>query len=149
MYVMYNSQERTKLDPKSRKCIFLGYADGVKGYRLWDLTACNVVVSKDVIFAENKLQGEQENDGTVKETTTIQIYEKSGEDNSFEIEPEHEEQEPDEVIDREVRRSSHQTRLPSWHSDYVMASHDAYYLLIEEGEPSTFQEALSCPDASR
>ncbi|KAH9672574.1 hypothetical protein KPL70_017783 [Citrus sinensis] len=31
MYVMYNAQERTKLDAKSRRCIFLGYADGVKG----------------------------------------------------------------------------------------------------------------------
>ncbi|KAL4327456.1 hypothetical protein AHAS_Ahas13G0101900 [Arachis hypogaea] len=34
VYVMYNSHERTKLDPKSRKCIFLGYTDGVKGYRM-------------------------------------------------------------------------------------------------------------------
>ena len=34
VYVMYNAQETTKLDPKSRKCLFLGYADGVKGYRL-------------------------------------------------------------------------------------------------------------------
>jgi len=33
-YVMYKSQERTKLDPKSKRCIFLGYTDGVKGYRL-------------------------------------------------------------------------------------------------------------------
>ncbi|KAH9660415.1 Integrase catalytic domain-containing protein [Citrus sinensis] len=30
VYVMYNAQERTKLDSKSRRCIFLGYADGVK-----------------------------------------------------------------------------------------------------------------------
>lgn len=35
VYVMYNSQERTTLDPKFRKCIFLGYADNVKGYHLW------------------------------------------------------------------------------------------------------------------
>ena len=31
VYVMYNTQERTKVDAKSRRCIFLGYADGVKG----------------------------------------------------------------------------------------------------------------------
>ena len=55
VYVMYNSQERSKLDPKSRKCIFLGYADNVKGYRLWDPTAHKVVVSRDVTFAENEL----------------------------------------------------------------------------------------------
>ncbi|GJV52366.1 gag-pol polyprotein [Tanacetum coccineum] len=39
MYVMYNSQETIKMDLKSKKCLFLGYADGVKGYRLWDTTA--------------------------------------------------------------------------------------------------------------
>ncbi|KAK0597651.1 hypothetical protein LWI29_027264 [Acer saccharum] len=55
VYVMYNAQERTKLDPKSRRCIFLGYADGVKGYRLWDPTAHKVVISRDVIFVEDQL----------------------------------------------------------------------------------------------
>ncbi|GJX19059.1 retrovirus-related pol polyprotein from transposon TNT 1-94 [Tanacetum coccineum] len=39
VYVMYNTQETTKLDPKSIKCLFLGYADEVKRYRLWDPTA--------------------------------------------------------------------------------------------------------------
>ena len=36
-YVHVQSGERTKLDPKSRKCIFLGFEKDVKGYRLWDL----------------------------------------------------------------------------------------------------------------
>ena len=68
----------------------MGYADGIKGYHLWDPTTHKVVVSRDVIFTENEMQGEQENDGTIKETTIIQIDEKSGEDNSSEAKLEHE-----------------------------------------------------------
>jgi len=34
VYVMYNSQERAKLDPKSRKRIFLDYDDNTKEYHL-------------------------------------------------------------------------------------------------------------------
>ena len=54
VYVMYNDQERSKLDPKSKKYIFFKCADGVKGYRYWDSTVHKVVNSKDVIFAEDK-----------------------------------------------------------------------------------------------
>ncbi|KAH9699234.1 Integrase catalytic domain-containing protein [Citrus sinensis] len=59
VYVMYNAQERTKLDPKSRRCIFLGYADGVKGYRLWDPTAHKIVISRDDLGPANKILGMQ------------------------------------------------------------------------------------------
>jgi hypothetical protein len=67
---MYNTQEISKLDSKSRKYVFLGYADRVKGYRLWDPTAYKVVISRDVIFAEDKIQMEEHN-SILKETTTI------------------------------------------------------------------------------
>jgi len=90
VYVMYNSQERSKLDPKSRKCIFLGYADNVKGYRLWDPTAHKVVVSRDVIFVENELQSKQSNDRITKGATMVQT-EKKPLDNSVETEQEQEE----------------------------------------------------------
>jgi len=72
VYVMYNTQEVSKLDSKSRKYVFLGYADGVKGYRLWDPTAHKVVISRDVIFAEGKMQMEEHN-SILKETTAVQI----------------------------------------------------------------------------
>ena len=48
VYVMYNAQEISKLDPKFKRCIFLGYVDGVKEYRLWDLTAHKIVISRDL-----------------------------------------------------------------------------------------------------
>ncbi|KAE8678869.1 hypothetical protein F3Y22_tig00111402pilonHSYRG00400 [Hibiscus syriacus] len=77
VYVMYNSQEISKLDPKSRKCKFLGYVDGVKGYRLWDPTARKVIISRDVIFVEDKLQRKEDDDSAEKSETTQIHVEKS------------------------------------------------------------------------
>jgi len=37
-YVHVQSGEHSKLDSNSRKCVFLGFENGVKGYRLWDPT---------------------------------------------------------------------------------------------------------------
>ena len=51
-YAHIAGDERSKLDAKSRQCIFLGYQKGVKGFQLWDPKANKVVISKDVIFDE-------------------------------------------------------------------------------------------------
>ena len=44
------SGDRSKLDSKSRKCVFLGFEKVVKGYRLWDPISKKTVTSRDVIF---------------------------------------------------------------------------------------------------
>ena len=153
VYVMYNPQETTKLDPKFRKCLFLGYADGVKGYRLWDPTTHKVVISRDVIFAEDKLQRNDKDDSTVKEnpdTTMVQMENNQVQEDSDspEAAPGHEEQEPAESEATDDRRSTRERRPPAWHSEYVMEAHVAYCLLTEDGEPTTFQEASKSQDVS-
>lgn len=50
MHVLHD--ERTKLDAKLKKCIFLGYAKGIKGYILWDLELKKKVISRNVVFNE-------------------------------------------------------------------------------------------------
>ncbi|KAL2653645.1 hypothetical protein R1flu_021773 [Riccia fluitans] len=45
-------ENRTKLNPKAKKCYFLGYQQGVKGYRLWDPIDCKLIVNRDVSFNE-------------------------------------------------------------------------------------------------
>ena len=46
------SDERTKLDAKSKKSIFLGYPKGANGYMLWDPESKKKVISRDVVFDE-------------------------------------------------------------------------------------------------
>jgi transposase InsO family protein len=45
---------RTKLDNRSSTCVLLGVSEESKGYRLFDPVAKKVVVSRDVIFEEEK-----------------------------------------------------------------------------------------------
>ena len=78
----------------------MGYADGVKGYRLWDPTARKAIVSRDVIFAEGELPNKDHN--TSKETTTVHIDDESRNDDSSKAEPAQEEQEPERVNDIEL-----------------------------------------------
>lgn len=114
VYLMYNSKERTKLDTKYRKCIFLGYANGVKGYLLLDPASHKVIINRDVILAQNELQREQENNITFKDITIVHIDGKSVEDDYFKAEPNHEVQELEEPDGVEVRRSTHPKRKLNW-----------------------------------
>ena len=44
--------KRKKLQEKSRKCVFVGYPDGTKGFKLYDLSTKSFIRSQDVIFDE-------------------------------------------------------------------------------------------------
>ena len=46
--------QRSKLDNKSKPCIFFEYSEDEFGYRFWDFVNKKVVRSWDVVFLEDK-----------------------------------------------------------------------------------------------
>ena len=53
----YVHQSDGKLEQRSIKCIFLGYPEGIKGYRLWNKESpgVKIIISHDVVFNENEM----------------------------------------------------------------------------------------------
>jgi hypothetical protein len=52
-WAMIPSEKRKALDPHNTECIFAGYLDGVKGYKLIDLSTDRLIIERSVQFEES------------------------------------------------------------------------------------------------
>eukprot|EP00253_Pinus_taeda_P033454 PITA_33454 len=75
-YVHVPKEKSTKLDSKSERCIFIGYKDGLKGYKIWNPETRKVVYNYDVVFRD------------VKEVTKREVLPKEPKKIEFELEEE-------------------------------------------------------------
>ena len=65
-YAHIPDELRKKLDKKVQKCIFVGYLEDTKAYKLYDPVTRKVIISRDVQFVENESW-----DGTVDTNVNI------------------------------------------------------------------------------
>ena len=135
VYAHIPKDERRKLDPKSKKCILLGYGTETKGYRLYDPQSSRVMYSRDVKFNESEFGFEKNPDNEVQADKRV----------TLELSSEKEESEEDQVdnVEFNVRPPARERRAPDRFGEWVtMASKDAV-------EPATVSEALHGPHSEQ
>jgi len=131
-------EKRTKLDSKSKKCIFIGYKDGLKGYKLWNPVTRKVVYSQYVVFREVKDVIKHE--FQPKELEKIE-FELKEEDSNSTAEKESKDEEPQTLG---VRRSVRERRQLERYSPSAFYSNFA--LSITDDDPRTMKEEVDSED---
>ena len=60
-YSLVDSQKKNKLESesKSKKCIFIRFTKGVKGFRLWDPEKRRAFTSRDMVFDKKSMLQEK------------------------------------------------------------------------------------------
>ena len=138
--------KRKKLDPKAKKCIFLGYGTSRKGYRLYDWKTWSIVHSRDVIFSELSTGNEG-----AKEKQHVQVEHFSEEPEAPDLEedsnkvlPDDDSEEPKEENSTDApaprRTSTREIRRPDYYGSHVYAATEL------QKAPQTVKEALNCSE---
>ncbi|KAK8926133.1 hypothetical protein KSP39_PZI018401 [Platanthera zijinensis] len=163
-YVHIPKEKRGKLDMKSERCIFVGYKDGIKGYKLWNPVTKTVTYSKDVVFHEvrpqvtTRVEEEKDAEKVVVEGSMetsledAQITTTEGSDSDSESDDLEEvgldDESEEEVADAPLlRRSTRERRAPL---RFSLSAVGAQYCLNMLGEdPISARDARSRADANQ
>ena len=166
-------EQRSKLNDKPTSCIFIGYGDDEFGYRLWDLEKQKTVRSKDVMFHEHETIEDMEKNVRGAKLTYVGIVEltlgqtssenATNEVEMFESEPGMELEEP--VIEEEesgddsdmggvdqgeqippLEEGPQLRQLTRERQPSIRYPSSEYILIVDEGEPESFQEIQSHKD---
>ena len=71
-FMQIPKERRHNLNSKSRKCIFVKYKDGVKGYKLWNPTTRTTMYNRYLIFIEFRRTFETE-EGREKKSEKLEF----------------------------------------------------------------------------
>ncbi|KAL1200650.1 Retrovirus-related Pol polyprotein from transposon TNT 1-94 [Cardamine amara subsp. amara] len=163
---IYYHVSEGKLEPRARKGVFMGYGDGVKGYRIWSPLENRVILSRNVVFDESSMLGcftrsitEAENCSFDKQWSCTRIIKEPISENTIESELQAADgliktQQPDVTPPETRPRSIAQDRVgigpPQRYGYEDMAGYALHVAEeVDTYEPSTYREAISRTEAER
>ncbi len=172
-------EKRSKLESKSMPCVFLGYCEGTKAYRMMCVETKRIIKSRDVVFLEGtkevegvhdnrppSKEGEQvvvdevvNDDELVQDANPISLKERPMEDvegdestsnSSSEEEFATSQDEGFNESQQDGRRERPLTQRKEWPYDWWVATKEVEWATIAfSKEPQTVEEALNGEDAKK
>nr|CAD1844323.1 unnamed protein product [Ananas comosus var. bracteatus] len=129
-YVHIPKESRTKLDVKSRKCIFLGYGGNEFGYRLWDPVVRKTIRSQDVVFREDVMFKEGTEEEQKKDKLVVDVQVDGSSQDIHEVHPPLYDSDVghDNNVDHEESTQSSESRHDSHESENNMSTPPAHDL---------------------
>jgi hypothetical protein len=139
-FVHVPKEKRSKLDKKEVKCIFIGYKEGMKGYKLWDPASRKTMYNRDVVFREVRRKSESEVVQTEKnpEKVRFELRNKEEDDSDESTESDEEVEQPTSIVRRyeRVRKPVERYSPPNF-STFVLTSTDEEPKSVREAVDST------------
>jgi len=145
-HVHVSDSKRTKLDDKSVICVLLGVSEESKAYRLYDPNSQKIVVSRDIVFEEDKhWEWEKTHEELIVVDLELENSEAENEDNEDTVQEEVE----NATSDGSPRSNEGRVRMPPiWMRDYASGERlseeedVAYLVMLAADDPICFEDAV-------
>ncbi|KAG6468104.1 hypothetical protein ZIOFF_072672 [Zingiber officinale] len=148
-YVHLQDSQRSKLDAKAVKCVFVGYDERRKGWRCLDPTTNKCVVSRNVIFDEISSYHLEEPPREENDMITLPLS-RFPENSSLETQEERGSVDQGENVQNNQRPRRNVDRPPRYRDENFVTTFSCFLAnQIDDEEPSSYEEAKGVEEVAR
>jgi hypothetical protein len=137
----------TKLEPRSDKCIFVGYPRETKGYYFYNRQENKVFVARNAVFLEKEFLSKEVSGSTVRLEEVRETQENVSNSTDEEVQQDEAAMVADQYVEPQPRRSIRARRAPKKYMLLTTGQRDI--LLLDNEEPNTYTEAVMGPESVR